>query len=330
MDAPSGGSRRCRPACVSRLVARRVDPPRCDPTDHEADRRRIAPPRRVCQGSKSTATRSASSPAVSDPTVSLMPSRCAAFDVAARSAAMGVTPRSTRRAISVGWWEPGPVSLPITMRTPRSSARPNDASSRASSACALATAHGGVTPLAMSSGRIASSRMRNVGTIGTSRSSRRSIASSSSTDPCSIERTPARTACLTARAPWACAIAPRMPASSASSKAARSSASVNCTASTESDADITPPLAMILSQSAPARIWSRAARRTASGPSAIPGRQVWRQRAVRVDTARRVAVPVAAGDRQRDHRNLEPRTREDALAEEIADARRRRRRRAPS
>ena len=38
-----------------------------------------------------------------------------------------------------------------------------------------------------------------------------------------------------------------------------------------SAADRTPPVAMTLIQSAPARIWSRVARRTASTPSAMPG-----------------------------------------------------------
>jgi hypothetical protein len=113
--------------------------------------------------------------------------------------------------------------------------------------------------------------MLNVGIRGTSRSSMRSIPSSSIRSPCSMLVMPARRAFLMPPVPSAWASVPRIPAARASSTMARISSTVNCDASGLSAADQTPPVAMTLIQSAPARIWSLAARRTASGPSATPG-----------------------------------------------------------
>ena len=160
--------------------------------------------------------------------------------------------------------------MPIAIRTPRSTACLNLGSISPTSTRTFSTAHGGVTPLSTRSSRSISSMIRNVGTSGTSRSSIRSIASSSSPSPWSIDRMPARSAFLIPAAFSACAITPWSPACSASSTITRISSTVYWTASGASISEYTPPVAITLIQSAPARIWRRTTRRTSSTPSAIP------------------------------------------------------------
>ncbi len=87
--------------------------------------------------------------------------------------------------------------------------------------------------------------------------------------PCSIERTPARTAFLIPSVDWACDIT--------QSPAARASATIASISSTSkpgcrglSVGESTPPEVAILITSAPARTSSRTFRRISSGPSTIP------------------------------------------------------------
>ena len=74
--------------------------------------------------------------------------------------------------------------------------------------------------------------------------------SSSISDPCSIERTPARTARLIPSAPWACA-ATNVPYSAACSTAARICSSVYSETPGLVPRVSTAPVAMILMKSAP-------------------------------------------------------------------------------
>jgi hypothetical protein len=93
--------------------------------------------------------------------------------------------------------------------------------------------------------------------------------------PCSIERTPFRTATLMPSAACACAITV-MPAAAASATIMATSSSRKCPCRGSSRADSTPPLVATLITSAPARISSRTTRRTSSGPSTtVSGRPGW-------------------------------------------------------
>ncbi len=90
--------------------------------------------------------------------------------------------------------------------------------------------------------------------------------SAESIEPCSIESTPARTARMMPSGPIACAPTTR-PHECASSTAASSSSCVNAVKSWVIPGVSTPPVATSLIAVAPARISSRTARRSASGPS---------------------------------------------------------------
>ena len=98
-----------------------------------------------------------------------------------------------------------------------------------------------------------------------------SIDSSSISDPCSIDRTPARTARLIPSAPCACA-ATYVPDSAVSSTAARSSSSVNSGAPGFVPLVSTAPVAMILMKSAPYRRMFRTFERIWSTPEVTPNR----------------------------------------------------------
>ena len=102
-----------------------------------------------------------------------------------------------------------------------------------------------------------------------------SIASSSSSEPCSIESMPARKAFLMPSVPIACA-ATRRPWRCASSIAAESSSGVNWAFPGTAPLVSTPPVAMSLMQSAPSHICSRTALRASQGEStARPIGQPW-------------------------------------------------------
>ncbi len=87
--------------------------------------------------------------------------------------------------------------------------------------------------------------------------------------PCSIERTPARTAFLMPAVDWACAMTQR-PAAAASDTSMASSSGANCGWRGSSRAESTPPEVATLMTSAPSRISSRTFRRISSGPSTTP------------------------------------------------------------
>ena len=159
----------------------------------------------------------------------------------------------------------------MTTRTPRSTAWRKLTCCLPNRYRIFSIAHGGTSPRATRSSSMRAKLMLNVGTSGTPRSNIRSIPSSSMRSPCSMLVMPALRAFLMPAVPSACANVPLIPAAFASATMARISSTVNWLASGLSAADSTPPVAMTLIQSAPARIWSRVARRTASTPSAIPG-----------------------------------------------------------
>src|SRR4029450_12449649 len=144
--------------------------------------------------------------------------------------------------------------------------------------------------------------------------------------PCSMERTPARTAALMPSLPWAWAITQR-PAAAASVTGADRSSSRKWAWRGSSVGDRTPPLVATLMTSAPARTSSRTLRRMASGPSTRPsgvaggaGRAHARGPAdqavghagvdrpeVELLSGREPAVAVAAGLGQQGQRDLQPR-----------------------
>ena len=86
--------------------------------------------------------------------------------------------------------------------------------------------------------------------------------------PCSIERTPARTALLIPSVDWACDIT-QSPAARASETIASISSTSKPGCCGLSVGDRTPPDVAILITSAPARTSSRTFRRISSGPSTI-------------------------------------------------------------
>src|SRR6266508_3066170 len=97
------------------------------------------------------------------------------------------------------------------------------------------------------------------------------MASSSTSEPCSMERAPARTARLMPSAPCACA-ATNVPYSAASSTAARISSSLNSGAPGAVPRVSTAPVAMTLMKSAPRWRISRTTRRISSTEFATPNR----------------------------------------------------------
>ena len=109
----------------------------------------------------------------------------------------------------------------------------------------------------------------SVGTSHVPRSSMSSTPSSSRYVPCSMDRTPARTARLTPSAPWACDITGR-PRSAAVRTMVSTSAWEKCGSLGSSNGERNPPLDAILMTSAPARIISRTFSRTPSRPLQTP------------------------------------------------------------
>ena len=201
-------------------------------------------------------------------------SSAAAFEVAERIACSGDMPHSTMRTISTSVLPCGlngvPASVPHAILTPVRSERRNPSRASSTSAVAFSTAYAGTSSAWSTMPRIA----EIVGTWNVPRSFISRAPSAESIEPCSIESTPARIARTIPSGPIACAPTTRLH-ECASSTAASSSSCVNAVKSWVIPGVSTPPVATSLIAVAPARISSRTARRSPSGPSTSRANPIW-------------------------------------------------------
>ncbi len=138
--------------------------------------------------------------------------------------------------------------MPHAIFTPFAIAFPSMARARGNTSAALAWSSGAALDMSRPSER------KLVGTRKVPFSTIIWIVSSSASEPCSMQSTPARMHALMPASPCACA-ATLMPARCASSTMAASSSSEYCCAPARPLCDITPPEAEILMRRAPYLIW---------------------------------------------------------------------------